>query len=286
MTSKHLSGDPTTVESYLPCLLDMESEDQSYKLANIAGYTSRHYGPSEDWAGSLHKWLPPEFKPRIRRKGALSTPAHFPAYNGRIRDRDAPKHDTLPSQSASCRSNQISVHTSTFNPTKPSWDSHKAKLQGLDSGSGSSIPYYPQTKQNQPATSRNPPQMGAVIEDMNSLAIVFGLSSSRPANAPTVAPLKPYESNQTRDTLSQNMQRGEPAIWEPSTSNMQRMVESIINDMRNLDVASRPSSARSASAPTNRRAQPVERAKQPNPTTAKPRGQNGLSFRSRVQSSY
>ncbi|CAE6480650.1 unnamed protein product [Rhizoctonia solani] len=127
--------------------------------------------------------------------------------------------------------------------------------------------------------------MHTVIEDMKNLAIVPGLSSDQSANVPTSTLVKPQEPDQTRNTPSQNMQQGELIMSDPNTSEMQNMVEAIINDLRNLDVGSRPSSARSASTPTNGRAQPIKRAKQPKPSMAKPPGQNGLLFGSIAQSS-
>ncbi|CAE6445496.1 unnamed protein product [Rhizoctonia solani] len=97
-------------------------EDQSYKLANIAGYTSRHYGQSEDWAGCLHKWLPPEFKPRTRR-GAPSRPT----YDAATRSWGGPRVDWQnQSPGASSESNQI-AHSSSH--TEPTHDPLKKKAR-------------------------------------------------------------------------------------------------------------------------------------------------------------
>ncbi|CAE6448033.1 unnamed protein product [Rhizoctonia solani] len=298
-------------------------EDQSYKLANIAGYTSRHYDSSNDWAGALHKWLPPEFKSRRRRKNTVSIQSQAiqrlmldsdwrsrqpPLIYQRItRQRGPGKH-----RSITLRSLKVRVPSQIKQPplrlpatllSRPEIPPKKRQAslwclymileinqripwqpRGLGYGPGSGISSGPRfakytpsrswRKQGGPTVPDSPRQINTLTEGMESLTLVSGASSDHFANVSTSG-VRPQESNQTlpQNALGQNTQLGNLTIIESSTSEMQRMVETMINDLRGLDIRS----GQSASAPTNLRVQPAKQAKRPERKTTKPQGQNDSS---------
>ncbi|KAG8688275.1 hypothetical protein FRC11_005749 [Ceratobasidium sp. 423] len=206
-----------------------------------------------------------------------STPARLPTYNAATRTWDVPE---VNSQGASSKPNQVATSVPTCNDPKPSQEPPKEKPQGLGYRPGSSISSGPRFVGHTPSGSQrklghltspnSPRQIDTLIEGVESLTLVSGAPSAQPANVSTARP-KPQKSDQTQGAPSQNAQLDRPTTSESNTSEMQRRVEMIINDLRGLDIASRQRAGQSASLPTSPRVQPLKQVKRPEPKTTKPR---------------